>query len=110
MGKHKRPPQHKRSANQQAEAGGISRKYAWIGGLIVILVGLLALAAANQKPATPYTPQVAGEPRAELDQTELDYGDVKLNTTINSVFAVRNIGDQPLQILGEPVVELIQGC
>ncbi|MBZ0275723.1 MAG: DUF1573 domain-containing protein [Anaerolineae bacterium] len=110
MGKHQRPSHHKRSADQQVGSVGIPRKFAWIGGLLVVLLGLLALAAANQKPAEPFTPEIVGEPRAKLDQTELDYGDVKFNTTITSEFVVQNVGDQPLQILGEPAVELIEGC
>lgn len=110
MGKHQRPLHHKRSADPQAGSVRIPRKFAWIGGLLVVLLGLLALAVANQKPAESFTPEAVGEPRAKLDQTELDYGDVKFNTPITSEFVVRNVGDQPLQILGEPAVELIEGC
>ncbi len=112
MGKKKHRLHQKHVSNQKVKPTGIGmpRKYAWIGGLVVVLFGLLALATTNQKPAAPFTPEVTGEPRAKLDQTELDYGDVKLNTTITSEFKVRNVGDQPLQILGEPVVELIEGC
>lgn len=112
MSKKKHHSQQKHVSNQKAKpaGAGIPRKYAWIGGLVLVVVGLLAFATTNQKPVIPFTPEVTGEPRAELDQTELDYGDVVLNTTLNSVFTVRNIGDQPLEILGEPVVELIEGC
>jgi len=56
------------------------------------------------------TPVVTGAPRVFVSQEVVDYGDVKLNTPIETVFRVRNLGDRPLQILGEPQVELVQGC
>jgi hypothetical protein len=45
-----------------------------------------------------------------VDQTTIDEGDVKLGQTIRSAFRLQNAGDQPLQILGEPQVEVIEGC
>ncbi|HIQ06054.1 MAG TPA: hypothetical protein EYH31_10295 [Anaerolineae bacterium] len=56
------------------------------------------------------TPQVRGAPRVEVLEEVMDYGDVRVNTPIRTVFRVRNVGDQPLRILGEPQVELVQGC
>ena len=106
MGKSKRQSRHKPASNHKARTTG--RKFTYLGGFLALIVGLFVLLFTTQKPA--YTPEVVGEPRAQLDQTELDYGDVKLNSTITSVFKVRNIGDQLLRILGEPQVELVEGC
>ncbi len=57
-----------------------------------------------------FKPEVSGAPRVSVPQDNFDYGAVKLGETIETVFDVRNTGDQPLVILGEPRVELIEGC
>jgi hypothetical protein len=58
-----------------------------------------------------FVPEITGAPRLEvLPQDVIDYGDIKLNTTINTEYTVRNVGDEPLTILGEPRVELVEGC
>ncbi len=54
--------------------------------------------------------QVVGAPRVAVAQSTIDHGDVKLNNFVNSSFVVRNVGDQDLVILGEPRVELVEGC
>ena len=79
-----------------------------IGGALVALVSLILIALANRQPT--YTAAVKGEPRAEIDQTEIAHGDVRFETPVESVFRVRNVGDQSLQILGEPWVEVVEGC
>ncbi|MBI5960045.1 MAG: hypothetical protein HY866_14995 [Chloroflexi bacterium] len=95
--------------------------------LPVIVVGaLLVLGAAaimlrsNDKDATSqpdsimpdlsFTPAVIGAPRVSVSQDYIDYGDVKLGTPVTTTFDVQNTGDLPLTILGEPRVELIEGC
>lgn len=57
-----------------------------------------------------FKPEVTGAPRLMVPQDSFDYGDVKLGSTITTTFDVRNTGDQPLVILGEPQVELVEGC
>ncbi len=75
----------------------------------VAVIGGGALVAQNGRQAT-VIPVVTGAPRVAVDQELVDYGDVKVDTPIETVFRVRNIGDQPLKILGEPQVELVEGC
>lgn len=79
-----------------------------IGGALVAMVSLILIALANRQPA--YTAEVKGESRAQIDQTEIGHGDVRFETPVESVFRVRNVGDQSLQILGEPWVEVVEGC
>lgn len=76
-------------------------------GLLLAAIVFLLIRASQQEP---YTPEVSGAPNAELDQTVMDYGDVPFNKPVEAVFNIRNTGDQPLQILGEARVELLQGC
>jgi hypothetical protein len=90
---------------------------AGIAGGVVLIIAALALVsrqndAPGQKTFDPnFVPEVTGAPRVEvLPQDVVDYGDVKLGTTINTVFNVRNVGDEQLVVLGEPQVELVQGC
>ncbi len=79
-------------------------------GLVVVIAVLLAQnSQANGVPAS-FTPEYTGGPRAEVAQEVFDYGDVRFNTPVETVFRVRNVGDQPLTILGEPQVRLVEGC
>jgi hypothetical protein len=64
--------------------------------------------SSNTRPAV--TPVANGSPRLAVDRTLVDEGYVKLNTTIRSQFRLSNVGDQPLQVLEEPRVELVEGC
>ncbi len=76
-------------------------------GVVFVLLRSNSGAASSQ---ANFSPQVTGAPRVSVAQDTLDYGNVRLGTTINSVFTVHNVGDKPLQILGEPRVELVEGC
>jgi hypothetical protein len=84
----------------------------WIGaviGVLLLVAGGIMLWNGLGK-ATTIPLQVTGAPRLAVDQTTIDEGDVKLNKTIRSAFRIQNVGDQPLQILGEPQVEVVEGC
>jgi hypothetical protein len=89
-----------------------------IGILLVIGAVVVLSQGDNDKPSSSgstqidpdFTPAVTGAPRVSVSQDYIDYGDVKLGTTVTTTFDVRNIGDQPLAILGEPRVELVEGC
>jgi hypothetical protein len=98
-------------------AGGL------IGGAILIVAALALFAGGDDnggnanRSAGPqefdpnFAPTFTDGPRVEVLPTDvLDYGDVEFNKMVNAVFTVRNVGDEPLVVLGEPQVELIQGC
>ncbi len=51
-----------------------------------------------------------GAPKLVVDQTVIDEGYQKLNTPVRTAFTIRNEGDSPLQVLGEPQVQLVEGC
>lgn len=73
-----------------------------VGGVLVWLV--------SRSRTDNVTPEVTGAPSLEVAQELVDYGDVKVNTPVETVFRVRNVGDEALVILGEPQVELVEGC
>jgi len=78
-------------------------------GASVLLVGVIfTLMQASRRE--PYTPEVTGGPSAAIDQLYFDYGDVVNNSWVETIFHVTNVGDQDLIILGEPLVEVVEGC
>ncbi|MDK3161444.1 hypothetical protein QPK87_33555 [Kamptonema cortianum] len=77
-------------------------------GAIVVVVAIVAAIIGSRRE--PFEPEVAGAPRAEVDQTSIDHGSLRFEQPVESIFRVRNVGDQPLIILGEPRVELVEGC
>ena len=90
------------------------QKFSWpwaiVGGALLLIIGGLSIIWASSDTAPPATPVVTGAPRLAVDQTTIDEGYVKLGTSIRTTFHLRNIGDEPLHILGEPIVELVEGC
>lgn len=80
-----------------------------VGLALVIAVLLAQRSQANGVPAR-FTPAYTGGPRVAVAQEVFDYGDVRFNTPVETVFRVRNVGDAPLEILGEPQVRLVEGC
>lgn len=89
----------------------VSRPRGFIPWLLVGLVTLVLIGAAYliTRPA-PYTPEVTGRPSGVISQDLFDYGDVEGGTWVETVFTLKNVGDQPLNIVTEPYVELIEGC
>jgi len=81
-----------------------------VAGLVlvvaVVAIAVIALTSQNE----PFVPEVVGAPALRVDQTLIDYGVVKNNTQIETVVRVRNVGDEALRILGDPHVEVREGC
>ena len=89
------------------------RRFPWlwpaVGGALLIVSSLVAWGVSSStRPAA--TPQAADAPRLAVDRTSVDEGYVKFNVPVRTTFRLSNVGDQPLQILGEPKVELVEGC
>jgi hypothetical protein len=87
---------------------GSSRRNLLLALFVVaaVIVGVVFLLT---RPA-PYTPEVTGRPSGVVSQDYFDYGDVKGGTWIETSFKIKNVGDQPLNVITEPYVELIEGC
>jgi hypothetical protein len=81
------------------------------GALVLIIVGLMALwRPAAQSPTVDTQERVTGGPRLAVDQEKIDFGPVKVEKVVKASFKLRNIGDQPLRILSEPFVQVVEGC
>ncbi len=53
---------------------------------------------------------MAGRPSLVADRQQIDFGKVPLDIPVKATFKLTNVGDQPLQVLNQPVVEVKQGC
>jgi hypothetical protein len=80
--------------------------YIGLGGFVLVLAGL-ALAVLSWRPVPA---KALSSPRLELDRAQIDLGQVKVGTMVSAVFTLTNGGEKPLQIIGEPQVELRTGC
>jgi hypothetical protein len=78
-----------------------------IAGLVVVLAA--GFFVFRKGPAA-YTPSASGGPRLQTEQTQEDLGNIKLGTTVQVSFNVKNVGDQPLIFTQAPYVEVKVGC
>ncbi len=107
----------KAKQNRRKQGGNTTWMLAGIAGVVVVILAAIVLLSRendspDQRAFDPnFEPEVAGAPRLEvLPQDVIDYGAVKLGEVVTTVYTVRNVGDRPLTILGEPRVELVEGC
>lgn len=91
-----------------------SRRMPWLwlalGSAVLLIIGGLSALWASSEAGPAVAPVTSGAPKLVVDQQIIDEGPVKLNTPVRTAFRLRNIGDQPLQIMDEPIVELVEGC
>lgn len=79
-------------------------------GVLLIALGVWWVAGGSAPSAArSITPQV-GNPRLAVQQDAIDLGVQPFERRVSAVFEVRNVGTGSLSILGEPAVELVQGC
>ncbi len=107
--------QHKKHRKGSAPRAPVRQKlpgWLWVvlGGLLLAGGAFLIALASRSGQAASFKPETTGSARVSVSQDQIDYGEVKLGRTINTVFDVRNVGDQDLVIQGEPRVELVEGC
>ena len=84
-----------------------------VGGAVLLIIGGLSLVWTSSEAGVAtqdFKPEVTGAPRLAVDQEVIDEGYIKLNNTVRTTFRLSNVGDEPLYILGEPAVELVEGC
>lgn len=85
-----------------------------MAALALIVVGVIVLARPGAARGTGVAAGGAAQPgtgpRVTVDREKLDFGNVKMNTPVTAAFKVRNQGSEPLQILGQPQVRVVEGC
>jgi hypothetical protein len=87
-----------------------------VGAVLIIAVGFLvwrgggSQQANSSSPQTGGAPLVTGSPKLSVDRDSIDFGKVPLDIPVKATFKLKNVGDQPLTIKGEPRVEVVRGC
>ena len=79
-----------------------------VGAVLIVAVGFLAW--RGSAPQTSTSPASTGSSRLSVDRSTIDLGKVPLDVPVKATFKLKNVGDQPLTIQGEPRVELVKGC
>jgi hypothetical protein len=104
--------EHSDHKQQQARQG--RGKWPWlvIAGAAALLIVAALILRPSAEPGTSQTlaESVLGAPHLEVDQVVIDEGDVELGTRVSTTFQLSNVGGRPLEILGDPDVELKEGC
>jgi flagellar basal body-associated protein FliL len=81
------------------------------GGIALALVAIGAfflLSSGEDQPPKPV--EVAGQPNLTVDRQQIDFGMVPVEQVVKAEFELSNTGDQALQIVGAPQVEVREGC
>ena len=80
----------------------------------LLTIGLLTACTAvpGGQPATGATgaTKITDQPRLSVDRTQIDFGKQQISKPVKATFVLTNVGDKPLQILGEPAIRVAQGC
>ena len=100
----------RKNSPQRHRSRGNSNKlplYLVLGGAVILII--TAFFALQPKPE-PYTPEVTGKPSLQVDQEQIDFGDIKLGKTVTASFKLKNVGDQPLRFSEAPYIEVREGC
>ena len=79
--------------------------------VLLIALGIVYMRRSGEPAGASGNPTLASNsPRLAVDQKLIDFGKVPLDIPVKATFKLSNVGDQPLQILNQPVVEVKQGC
>ena len=84
-----------------------------IGGLLLVAGAILLSRPGGTSgggTATLAPIQVQGQAAIQVDQQEINFGDVKLNVQKTFTITVTNVGDQPLRFTEAPYIEVVEGC
>jgi cell division septal protein FtsQ len=79
-------------------------------GLLLFTSGIFIANNTLEDKPDPALIEVSGQPSLRVDQELIDYGDVKLNTSLTFALELTNVGDEPLEISQDPYVEVVDGC
>lgn len=104
-----KPTRGKRKAASPARHSPFAL-YLGLGVLLFIVAGLALVWRPGSRETTGAPAQLADGPRLAVDKEEIDFGPVPINKAVKAAFRLTNIGDQPLQVLGEPRIEVREGC
>ena len=100
--------------NISHKAVAVNKRPSWQLPLIVMVLAVVVIGAifvfSRSSNQSIIAVNVNGKPNLVMDKTLIDFGDVHFGNPVTAVFKVSNTGDQPLQILQQPRLEVLQGC
>jgi hypothetical protein len=83
--------------------------WAALGGLVLLAAGLVFLSRPGTQAASE-KPLVTRQPKLVVNQDKIDFGTVPLGKPVEATFKLTNVGDQPLEIEGQPTIQVLKGC
>ena len=98
----------RRQANQAAPGRSLWLWLVVAAALVLVVGGVLVSLVSRSGSAV--TGEGTGAPQLVVDRTSVDEGTMQFDVPVRTTFRLSNAGGQPLKILGEPQVELIEGC
>lgn len=101
---------HANSLNKTTDTFPTPTMQKWLAAVLVVLLIAALWGVWSLSQRGGYVPEFTGGPRAQVSESLFDYGDVKNNSQVETVFAVKNIGDHQLYFPMEPVVTVVEGC
>ncbi|MFQ5830696.1 MAG: hypothetical protein ACE5JD_16310 [Candidatus Methylomirabilia bacterium] len=78
--------------------------------MVLAAFGLIAVGAAGFWWFSQAPDSSSGTPRLVVDRTEVNLGYLPFEAPARVVFALTNIGDGPLRLVGIPPVRALKGC
>lgn len=101
----------KKSRLRKNKASSRQSLWPWLAGIGVLLLVVGGVAVwTSSSPGAAVKPQVVGAPKLVVDQTVVDEGYLQYNVPVRTTYRLSNVGDRPLKIVGQPMVELVEGC
>ncbi len=104
---------NKRPSNS-AKAAPPASKQSWLFWAGLAIVGVLAVVALlawqGSKGAESGAANAERTPNLQVDQTNIDFGDVPMSQLVKASFKLSNTGDGTLNIVAPPVPEVVEGC
>ena len=89
----------------------IQRRFLIITGVAVGIFLLINVFWAGNTLPADFVPQVEGAPSIDVvSEPIIEHGNLIVNNFVTSTFEIQNIGDKTLLILGDPWVQVHEGC
>lgn len=102
--------ERERRRKQQNRQDNMRRTIPLVVIAIAAVVGLSYFVSTSVvKPPRPANAGIVG-PKLEVDRTDLDLGNRKLNDPVRAQFTVKNSGDDTLNLAVPKYVNAIEGC
>jgi hypothetical protein len=99
----------KKKSRRKKNAAPPARRFPWlwlvVGSAILLIGGGISFLLISGGSGS-----ANGTPKLVVEQTVVDEGYIELNTSVRTSFTLRNEGDGLLRVLGEPQVQLVEGC